>query len=358
MSDADKLLIAIGVAEKTNVKNFYKSFIGLFREQINIGFGEESDEESDEIYYMWAVLRLLDSLGYCEFDFDRREIFPCPPAIVLLPGGGLKRSILTGICSHSIMEKIKDYESKHKKTITVISETQEAGIYSYRKDRCLYFTFPTTIVFEYFDEDSIVGLASEIKVPCNVKFPASWALAEYSIGLKEYRENNFWDRTREDEVNWKKRYFNPDKFEFTMLLQDRKDVYQLTEYEDPVTKQKEHWLWKNDTASLVNREWGKYDILSHISKDVFLYDPQHQTLAVPLHLYLPRLLSRAVVMCSGKIPICTKTGDKRRGGVPENTLVSVYCGVPPEYALKISSKLLQKLVKCTIEIGESGVKIL
>lgn len=351
MLETEKLLLAIGAAGKMSIEDFNNLFINLYFENISKEFGEE--------YYnnRWEVVRMLDSLGYCEFDFEKREVFPCPPAIVSLPGGGLKRAVLTGVRSPSIMKKIEDYVIKNKKNIHLIKNTQKINFYLYNKEKPASLPFPSTILVEYFEEEYINGLAHEIGVQHKVKVPASWLLAEYSIGLKEYREKILWDRTREDEVNWNKRYFNPEKFEFSKFPPTGKDIYQLVEYQDPNTKQKEHWFWKNDIAAVIDRDWGKYEILSHMSKNVFLYDPRHHTLAVPLHLHLPRLLDRAVAMCSGQTPMITKTGGKSIGNVPENTQVNVYLGVPPEYASMISSKLLQNTVNCIIEVKESGVQI-
>ncbi|KKG84738.1 hypothetical protein DU57_14200 [Methanosarcina mazei] len=351
MLEAEKLLIAIGASGKMSIEDFNNLFIKLYFDLISKEFGEE--------YYnnRWEVVRMLDSLGYCEFDFEKREVFPCPPAIVALPGGGLKRAVLTGVRSPSIMKKIEGFVDKHKKYINLIKKTQKINFHLYRKEKYASLPFPSTILFEYFEEEYINDMAQEVGIKNNFKYPASWALAKYSIGLKEYRENILLDRTREDEVNWNKRYFDPKKFEFSKFPPNEKDIYQLVEYQDPDTKQKEHWFWKNDTAAVVDRDWGKYEILSHMSKNVFLYDPRHHTLAIPLHLHLPRLLARAVSMCSGQTPMVTKTGYKSIGNVPENTQANIYLGVPPEYASIISSKLLQSPVNCTIEVEESGARI-
>ena len=81
MLETEKLLIAIGAAGKMSIEDFNNLFINLYFENISKEFGEE--------YYnnRWEVVRMLDSLGYCEFDFEKREVFPCPPALVsLFPG--------------------------------------------------------------------------------------------------------------------------------------------------------------------------------------------------------------------------------------------------------------------------------
>lgn len=351
MLEAEKLLIAIGAAGKMSIDNFNNLLINVYFEQISKEFGEE--------YYnnRWEMVRMLDALGYCEFDFDKREVYPCPPVIVSLPGGGLKKAVLTGVRSPSIMKIIENYVAKHKKNIHLIKKTQKINFYLYREEKYASLPFPLTVLFEYFEDEYLNELAKEAGVGNNTEVSASWALAEYSIGLKEYREKMLWDRTREDEVNWNKRYFNPEKFKFSKFPPSGEEIYQLVEYQDPDTKQKEHWFWKNNTATAIDRDWGKYEILSHMSKNVFLYDQHHHALAIPLHLYLPRLLARAVAMCSGQTPLTAKIGDKSIGDVPENTQVTVYLGVPPEYSSKISSKLLQSPVECNIKVEESGVRL-
>ena len=66
----------------------------------------------DEDYLMGDfrqyIIRLLDSLGYCEFDFDKRKIFMCPPSLVRLPGSGLPKAALVGARIPKLIQRLKD----------------------------------------------------------------------------------------------------------------------------------------------------------------------------------------------------------------------------------------------------------
>lgn len=348
---SDKLLYAIGASESKSIKNFDDVFTELCL--------KTSSEELGEDYrnIRRKVIRLLDALGYCEFDFRKSRVFPCPPAIVFLPSGGLQRAVLTGVRSPEIMEKIKDIIRKNQKDISLLIKHQNIKAYSYNEKKSVALEFPSTVLFEYFDKQVIQKLAEKTGIYINVNIPASWAFLKYSIGLEEYREKVVWDRAKEDEVNWPRRYFNPDNFLFSRSIPQDSSNYFLVEYINPITNQREHWLWEGDKAAKVDRDWGRFEILSRKYYNVILYDIRHHILAAPAFIPLPRFLARAATMCSGLVPFTTRIGEMTKGNIQAHSQISVYVGVPPEYASLISSKICQDLIKCSIQVEESGVII-
>lgn len=348
---SDKLLYAIGSSESTSIKNFDEAFTEFCL--------KTSSEELGEDYrnIRRKVIRLLDALGYCEFDFMKSKVFPCPPAIVSLPSAGLQRAVLTGVRSPEVMGKIKDIIRKNQKDISLLKKHQNIQVFSYIENKSVALEFPSTVLLEYFDEQVIRKVAENVGLYINIDVPTSWAFLKYSIGLKEYREKIRWDRSKEDEVNWPKRYFNPDDFSFSRSLPQDSNNYFLVEYINPITNQREHWLWDGDKASKVDRDWGRFEILSHKFYNVVLYDIRRHILAVPAFIPLPRLLARAATMCSGLVPITTRIGEIAKGNIQTHSQINVYLGVPPEYATFISTKICQSLIKCNILVEESGVII-
>ena len=66
------------------------------------------EDDKDYDYNMrHQTIRYLESLGYCEFDYDQRRVFMCPPALVLLPSFGLPKALLTGARTPKFIASIK-----------------------------------------------------------------------------------------------------------------------------------------------------------------------------------------------------------------------------------------------------------
>ena len=75
---------------------------------------------------------------------------------------------------------------------------------------------------------------------------------------------------------------------------------------------------------------------------------------VPLYVPLPRLLARAITMCTGMAPMIART-DEKTGAIPADYPIHIYSGVPPVIAELIARKLGQETVKVNLGNKRSGV---
>jgi hypothetical protein len=80
---SELLLQTISTRSRMGLDYFNDAFNTLIQLQ------EISSREEDLNYLRRKTVRFLDSLGHCEFDFDRRQVFACPPVLVTLPTYGL-----------------------------------------------------------------------------------------------------------------------------------------------------------------------------------------------------------------------------------------------------------------------------
>ena len=106
-----------------------KISIGKFDEVFNIVCQLAGFPGGDVDFYhiRRQTIRFLDSLGHCEFDFDRRYVFACPPALVTIPASGLPKAILTGARIPLMIQKMKDFIRNNRELISFNVEHHKAG---------------------------------------------------------------------------------------------------------------------------------------------------------------------------------------------------------------------------------------
>jgi hypothetical protein len=289
---------------------------------------EISSREEDLNYLRRKTIRFLDSLGHCEFDFDRRQVFACPPVLVTLPSCGLPKAVLTGARSATIFQKIKRFAKSNRDSIS----------YSIEPQRSEHPLLPSALYIEAVTYDYLQEVAQTAQIGHHLNQPAAWTLVNFSAGLGDIRNNHSYENRAD--LNWKKRAFSIESLKFSWIY-NTENLQGLVEYTNPVNQQRLHWIWDGNQAAEVDRDWGRYLILAAEGVDVLLYDDRRYLLAVPATVPLPRFLARAATLCSGK--------------APESHTVDIYTAVPSSIALMISEKLSQNIIHHDIVIENSGV---
>ena len=281
---------------------------------------------------------MLDSLGYCEFDFDSRMVYTVP-----LPSSfandGLPKAVLAGARIPSLIAKIK---------IAVRSRRERAGFTAITPGSH-NINIPASIVIEAVDTLTIQEIANEAGIKCLLERPAAWDLVNFSSSIDEVQKSLQWEKRQEQ--NWKCDVFITDKLSFWSKAEESTG-YKLVAYQNPVDQQWQHWLRDGERAAAVERDWGRYITLSSAGLSVLLYDENHYKLAVPVTVPLPCILARALAMCTGVSPIFATT-EKKAGSIPSRHPVQIYSGVPPIIAKLIAEKAGQKITPACLE-NEKG----
>lgn len=288
------------------------------------------------------TIRYLDSLGHCEFDFDKRHVFACPPALVALPPYGLPKAVLTGARTPSMVRKMKDFVKGNRNSVS----------HSIKLQRSEHPLLPSAIYIEAVDHNHLQKVAQSTQIGCHLTAPAAWSLVNFSAGIENVRYNlSYGDRA---DLDWIKRTFSANILTFSKS-HNTENVQGLAEYTNPKSQQKLHWIWDGNRAAEVDRDWGRYMILADEGAEVLLYDKQRHQLAVPSTVPLPRFLARAATLCTGLAPAQARMGEQSVGGVPAGQPVDIYCAVPPPIATMISEKLSQNLINHSTVPDSSGV---
>lgn len=315
-------------------------FNEIFR-HVHLPYGAQNDEQID-VDARQQVIRILDSLGYCEFDFDNRMVHICKPSLVLLPEFGLPKALLVGARTPQLEKKLKA-SVKERRRKAILDHLQ----YSWNNA-----AIPTGLCIQAMDKTIIQEIADEAGIDCDVTTPAAWRLADMSATLDEVKcKLNFEKRV---EPGWNKRVFITERLMFSRYKEE--DPSQcLVEYRNPVTKQLYHWIWNGDNAAEAGRDWGRFIVLANSGRRIVIFDEKQFKMAVPVTVPLPCLLARAIALCSG-IPPSTITSCKQKvGAIPPEHPLQVYSCVTPEIAQLIAGKLNQKLLYTSLAVDKKGV---
>ncbi len=330
------LLQAISTSGRMSIDKFNTAF-DVLCQQVGI-----SSTEVDLNTIRRQTIRYLDSLGHCEFDFDRRHVFACPPVLVALPPYGLPKAVLTGARTPSMVQKMKDFVKGNRNSVT----------HTIKLQRSEHPLLPPAIYIEAVDHDHLQKVAQAAQIGCYLTAPAAWSLVNFSAGIENVRYNLAYENRAD--INWLKRTFSTDTLTFSKI-HNTENVHGLVEYTDPRSQQKLHWIWDGNRTAEVDRDWGRYIILANEGVDVLLYDERRHQLAVPAYVPLPRFLARAASLCTGLAPAPACIGEKSIGGLPAGHPMDIYCAVPPPIATMISKKLSQNLIDHSTIPDSSGV---
>jgi len=317
-----------------------EQFNEMFR-HVYLPIGSENEEQID-IDARRQAIRMLDSLGYCEFDFDNRVVFMCRPALVLLPSFGLPNALLVGARTPRLVNSIKEaIRAKRKKAILKPFRHSE-----------VYAGIPPAICIEATDKGLLRDIAEKVDIACDVESPAAWKLAVMSASLYEILGTlRFEER---EELDWGKKTFIKEWLMFSKYSAEE-GSQTLAEYRHPDTRQLYHWIWNNGSAAEISRDWGRYAALANAGNNILMYDRKRFELAVPVTVPLPCLLARAAALCSGIPPYSAISCKQRTSNIPPQHPYQVYSDVPPRVAGMIASKVNQKLLNISFAVEKEGM---
>jgi hypothetical protein len=326
------------------------TFGALDISRFNIIFGEVVDAVANDFLDNFSfsqarmqTLRFLDALGHCDYDYDTYTLCICPPTLVLLPSYGLPKAVLTGARSPSLLMTIKSFIRDHSQSIEYSAVQQAARM----------LPLPFSIFIQASSKDLMRELASSARLAFDSD-PACWKLLLFSAGIDSVRASlTFMQRA---EIGWGRRYFSSRLLRFERTTENLNEI-RLIEYTDPVTQQKRHLLWSGDSSADVDRDWGRFLILNERKRDILLYDERRFSLAIPKTVPLPRILARALVLCSGTVPVEVNLINHHIKTLPSQCMLHVYDGVAGVIAKRIAERVGQNLTAVDLEIDENGVVV-
>ncbi len=115
---SNQLIYAMSTKGSLKIDEFNEIFTMVY------SLSSIGDEVIADINMRLQVIRTLDSLGYCEFDFDKRMVYMCKPSLILLPTFGLPKAVLVGARTPALAKKLRRAVEKRQDKALLVSLVQ------------------------------------------------------------------------------------------------------------------------------------------------------------------------------------------------------------------------------------------
>lgn len=244
-----------------------------------------------------ASLNFYDYIGILDYDYETKKIVLNPPQFIFMPTEKGRKVLLIGARDTALIEKIITTAPKHKLQVEITKQFPS-------NERLLLPDVITIRAFQQpndsYGENSIKAFVNELNIKFTTEYFPQVAMQDFSATIVDYE--NTLQQTNENDYDWARYIFNPETLDFDKNETPNFDKsfslvkYKLNEY-TYVFK-----LWKNNKCYQVDMNWGRFIALKHFQKEVILFDNISNKVAIPISTPLPRLLSEAIMLLSGKAP--------------------------------------------------------
>ena len=332
---SNELIYAMSTIGEMNIGRFYDFLNSISVQETGEWDGSGYDVRS-------KAIRVLDSLGYCEFDFNTRKVYMCPPSLVRLPTSGMPKAVLVGARIPRMVLRLKN----------AVKSVSDKALFLNVPQRRSVIDIPPLICVEADSVATLEGIASACGIASSLEAPSAWMLASMSQSVDQIRRQLLFIKR-----DWKSQPLT--KFDTKSLMfapTGEESENGLTDYTNPATKQHVHWYWVGPRAAEINRDWGRYAVIADRGKKIVLYDRNLRRLCIPRNVPLPTLLARALTFCTGTPPFNGRVGRNGMSDVPPGCSLDIYAGVPTSIAKMVVDKVHQELIYCeTKGCGEVSV---
>jgi hypothetical protein len=323
MSPGDRLLYAISAKQEMGWPVFKRTFELLCTHHLT-----EKNLE-DMKFARYETARVLDALGHVEVDFgSSARLYAAPPALALLPSSGLPVAVLAG--------------ARAPNTIDLLSARLERTGGKFQLDIRLQRDeskrFPARIAVTGESVEDLARFASEAGLAFQ-EAPASWKILNFAGSLGDYLSGCEWLHT--DRLSWDERTFDVQELRFSPTRSDSGLL--LIRYIHPSRQYPLYYLWRGIEAARVDPDWGRFAALKEAGRNILHYDHSASAVFLPATVPLPKLLARALCLCSGLVPPLI-SGSARVDSTSISPLFKVYPNVPYEFAQIVATKLDQSLI--------------
>lgn len=322
MSPGDRLLYVISARQEMSWPVFKRTFELLCARDL----AEKNLKDMNLARYETA--RALDALGHVEVDFGSKGcLYAAPPALALLPSSGLPTAVLAGARAPNTVNILSAILKKNAGTLQLDIRDQD--------DESKRFPTRVAIIGESSEDMSCFAREAHLVFQ---KVPASWVILSFAGSLGDYLSACVWGHTAE--LNWEQHQFDVEQVRFSET-HSAGDI-RLIRYIHPSRQYPIYYLRRGVEAAQVDPDWGRFAVLKEAKRNVLYYDKLASAVIVPATLPLPKLLARALCLCSGLIPL-TVSGAQIVHSFASAPLFKVYPNVPYEFAQIVAAKLDQPL---------------
>ena len=331
---SEKLLYIISAKKEVTWLSFKETFDYLYN--LETGVREENTDKDGIKNKRFQVIRALDSLGHCDFNFSddssKNKVYAAPLLLVRLPSAGFPQAILAGARSPTTIQQLSDACQSVGNHINVEIQEQasELGL------------IPKRVAVQAEDVRELQAITSSLGIPF-IETPSAWSLLHFAASIDDYLATLKWANA--PELNWKHQTFEPNSLQFKTIKETDTNI-RLSRYSHPSRNTQSYYLWQDGMCTETDLDWGRYALLKALRRNVLIYDKRRFTMAVPTSANLPRLLERALTLCSGY----AATYVKKLPHDPQIQGFKLFCAIPPQIAEMTAAKLGQTLLHQSLNI--------
>ncbi len=292
-------------------------------------------------YKKQISISFYDYLGFLDYDYSLDKISINRPQFVIIPSTSSLKAILIGARSNLFIDALKICCDKHLVNIEVIPQAAQLDIY-YLPDTIRLTPADCKNSTEAWRKLDII--ASEL----NVQFKAiekpylqpqilQFGLQDFSETVNGYKQHVL-KHKHVEKVNyeWARKVFDVNTLKFIKDDNPIDKTLSLQEYY--VQYKYSYILWLDNKSYEVDRNWGKFLVLSEKRKHVIFYNDKTKELAIPKYMQLPRLIAESIMLLSGQAPYYKSISVDNRDFVYQ-----FHQNVPKLFAENVFKKFNQEL---------------
>ncbi|WAC41070.1 hypothetical protein [Pedobacter sp. SL55] len=272
-------------------EEFFKAFEFYFSKEFSI------TENTNLTKIKRASLNFYDFIGILDYDYETKSIVLNPPQFIFIPTTHGRKVLLIGARDMALIKAIIEKSPTHHLQVEITKQFSS-------NERLLLPDVITIKAFgtsnENYGERNLKAFADELQIKFSNDYFPQLALQDFSANIADYESTL--KETNENDYGWARYIFNPETLRFEKSETENFDKsFSLLEYKlNEYTYQ--HKLWKDNKCYQVDLNWGRFIALKHFDKNEILFDSTSQKVAIPVSMPLPRLLSEAIMLLSGKAP--------------------------------------------------------
>ncbi|MGB7711906.1 MAG: hypothetical protein WBL95_20625 [Microcoleus sp.] len=331
---SEKLLYVISAKKELAWLSFKETFDYL--SNLETGLREENTDKDGIKNKRLQAIRALDSLGHCDFyfsgDSSKNKVYAASPVLVRLPCAGFPQAILAGARSPNTIQQLSDACQSVGNRINLEIKEQATELR----------LIPKRVAVQAEDVRELEAIASALTIPF-IETPSAWSLLHFSASIDDYLATLKW--AKYPELNWKHETFEPSSLQFKTIKETDSNI-RLSRYSHPSRNTLSYYHWRDGIGTEIDLDWGRYAILKALRRNVLTYDKRRFTMAVPASANLPRLLERALTLCSGY----AATYVKKLPHDPQIQGFKLFSAIPPQVAEMTAAKLGQTLLHQSLNI--------
>lgn len=295
-------------------------------------------------YIKQTAISFYDYLGCLDYDYFLNKISINKPQLILIPSlekNKVVKAILIGGRSKTFVDALIESCNNSQINVEIIPQAKQLEIY-YLPDQirltpanCKNCTDAWKKLQQIAEQLNIEFKITEKPIP--QPQIAQFGLQDFSETIEGYKKNVLSNKfVEKSNYEWARKVFDINLLKFVKDTGEIDKKLSLQEYY--VRYQFTHILWLDGKSYEVDRNWGKFLLLSERHKRVIYYNETTNELAIPKYVQLPRLIAESIMLLSGQVPYYKSV--KIDGN---NLVYQFYQNVPKLFAENLFKKFNQNI---------------